>query len=748
MKKINLKSIKSRLLIAFTSLLLLLFIVVGVTLSQVANVVVIGVKLLDNRQPSRMHVEAMRSEVRKTNVLLQTYLLTGNEQHTENIDNIWENRILPVQDTINTLKNKWGNTENLILFEKVNRLASRIKNAQQDVIQEASFENESAQIDIENYPGFKPDTLMDMNEFQNWVSEKLSNQQASSPDNGALYANKLNDINNELDQVNQQLYDNLRDETKSLGKAAFVAIDRFIIIEVIVLILYLIICILLFKYILNKIVRSISTLKTEMSTLSEGNIPEEKKSTHDELDVVLEELHGLSINLKNVKLFALEVGKGSFDNDISVFNNEGEIGRSLAEMRDSLKKVSEEAVIRNWSNKGFAEFGDLLRKYSNDITTLSDHVVTYMVKYLNANQGSLFIVDRNNDGEVTLKLSATYAYDRKKFIDKTIEPGQGLVGQVYLEKESIYLKDIPQDYVTITSGLGKATPKSILIVPLKVNEEIFGVIEIGSFQELQDHERDFIEKISENIASSIQAVKINEQTRALLNESQEMTEQMRSQEEEMRQNMEELQATQEEMERTQAENNERVEAIENSDLASLEMNPDGEIVQADDAFLRLFDFSSLDQARGLNHDNLVGSEVRSTEEYNTFREAINNGQSFSGIYSRITRTGKPIWIIGTYTPLKDKSGRVSKILLFAHDITKINEQVINAQTEQENLLVTITELKNQLDKAEAAPDPTDGNLEEIKTYQKDLNRKLKARLTENEEKLRNSLAQQKKDLGL
>lgn len=153
------------------------------------------------------------------------------------------------------------------------------------------------------------------------------------------------------------------------------------------------------------------------------------------------------------------MGKGSFDSDISVFNNEGDIGTSLAEMRDSLKNVSEEARIRNWTNKGSAEFGDILRKYNNNIGELSDHVITFMVNYLNANQGSIFIVDEDENGTEALRLTATYAYDRKKFIEKTILPGQGLVGQVYLEKQSIYMKELPENYITITSGLGKATPK-------------------------------------------------------------------------------------------------------------------------------------------------------------------------------------------------------------------------------------------------------------------------------------------------
>lgn len=113
----------------------------------------------------------------------------------------------------------------------------------------------------------------------------------------------------------------------------------------------------------------------------------------------------------------------------------------------------------------------------------------------------------------------------------------------------MHLTRIPDQYVSITSGLGEATPSALLIVPLTVNEQVMGILEIATFNSFQPHQIAFLENVGKIIASAVATVRMNARTKVLLEHSQEGTETLRSQEEEMRQNMEELQATQEEMQR-------------------------------------------------------------------------------------------------------------------------------------------------------------------------------------------------------
>ena len=123
------------------------------------------------------------------------------------------------------------------------------------------------------------------------------------------------------------------------------------------------------------------------------------------------------------------------------------------------------------------------------------------------------------------------------------------------------MKEVPPSYINITSGLGDATPKCILIVPLTHEENVEGIIELASFNVLQEHEIQFVEKLAESLASYVASNRINMKTKDLLARFQQQSEELRAQEEEMRQNMEEMQATQEEIHRKEKEYIQRIEEL-------------------------------------------------------------------------------------------------------------------------------------------------------------------------------------------
>ncbi len=348
----------------------------------------------------------------------------------------------------------------------------------------------------------------------------------------------------------------------------------------------------------------------------------------DEIGEMVTAIDILNESIKHKTSFAEEIGKGNYIKEFQLLSNKDTLGKSLFEMRDKLVETKVEDEKRIWSTEGLAKFGELLRNGSDNVETLSYSIIYNLVKYLDANQGSIFIVTENDQKKEVLELKACYAWDRRKYLNMKIDLGEGLVGQAWQENETIYLSDFPENYIEITSGLGKANPNNLLIVPLKLNENTYGMIELASFKKFEQYQREFIEKIGESIASTISSVKINSQTKLLLQETQGQSEQMRAQEEEMRQNMEEMKATQEEMSRKELETNKTIAELkfsaEQGAISRTDLN--GNITFVNEEFLKWSKFSR-EELIGKNH-NILKSGHHPDNLYAELWNTISNGKVF------------------------------------------------------------------------------------------------------------------------
>lgn len=298
----------------------------------------------------------------------------------------------------------------------------------------------------------------------------------------------------------------------------------------------------------TSIIVPLTELKNKLLVLGQGKLPPKKKeNTSDEIGQMSDALDNLIEGLEQTSEFAQAIGKGDFKSKFTPLSKEDALGNSLLIMRENLAEVYEEDRKRNWTTEGLAQFGEILRKHSDDVSDLASNLISELVDYLGANQGGLFVINQENERDIYLDLAGCYAWDRVKFLEEHIREGEGLVGQVWQERQTLYINDIPDDYVKIVSGLGEANPKSILIVPMIVNEEIFGVIELASFNQLEDHQIKFVERVAETTAATISTVKVNQRTKQLLEQTQKATEKMKTHDKELRENQVEMKNAQKEM---------------------------------------------------------------------------------------------------------------------------------------------------------------------------------------------------------
>ncbi|GAB1445689.1 MAG: PAS domain-containing protein [Cyclobacteriaceae bacterium] len=485
------------------------------------------------------------------------------------------------------------------------------------------------------------------------------------------------------------------------------------------IIFFLVIGIYATKFSVKSITKPIADLSNLITMVSKGKFVEVTlKKGKDEIGRMAEAIQNMLTGLKSKVEFAENIGKGNYSSKFELLSEDDTMGEALIRMRDNLNKAAEEDHMRSWATEGLAKFADILRSRNNNISELSDSITSNLVKYMNASQGALFLINDDNNEDSFIELVACFAYDRKKYLHKRIELGEGITGQCVLEKDTIYLSDIPENYMNITSGLGEALPRNLLIVPLKLDEMIFGVVEIASFNTILPHQIEFVEKLGESIASTISSVKVNSRTKKLLEETQVQAEQMRAQEEEMRQNMEELSATQEEMQRVlqiaQSKEEYLNEVLNSSKDSIYTIDRSFKLMSFNKAFENLMKDKGFHAEKGLDMLNTVEGKKREKLRSNYHRAT--QGNHFEEVEA-ITLNDREVHAVNTYSPLRNEKNEIQAIVCFSKNIT----EMVQARHAAEKMA---TDAKQTTEEMKAQEEELRQNMEELAATQEEMQRVL------------------------
>ncbi|MBN2275398.1 MAG: GAF domain-containing protein [Bacteroidales bacterium] len=238
----------------------------------------------------------------------------------------------------------------------------------------------------------------------------------------------------------------------------------------------------------------------------------------------------------------------------------------LEAAREKLDKQKEEIILQKqelklrekdqeellWFNQGISIFSEIISKSKDDLKQLCEQVIMRLVEYVEAQQGGIFLLNDDNEDELYLELTGHYAFNVEKLNQKFL-PGEGYVGTSFADQEFIEIDDLPEGYSVLRSGLGDEHLKHLLLAPLKVNEMSVGVVELGSFRKIKGYKVSFVEKICENLASTVATEKANAKLKKLIEQTRKQAAELQEGEEELRQNLEEMQATQEESVRREDE---------------------------------------------------------------------------------------------------------------------------------------------------------------------------------------------------
>lgn len=308
-------------------------------------------------------------------------------------------------------------------------------------------------------------------------------------------------------------------------KSVLATVNRDIFASSIIGLIGIIILAIILNFVSSRISKPLMEISKEMQKLNAADVKKLEtiaQTEQNEIGNIASSSNSLINWINRTGDFAKSIGDGDFAYDYKLFNGNDLLGKSLLEMRDELKNAQEETLKREienkrrtWAAQGLAKMNDIIRKNSDDQENLYYHIISNLVQYIEANQGGIFITETDQDDQKVLELKASYAYDRRKYIKKTVYFHEGLLGECAMGKEKIILSEIPDNYVQITSGLGGSNPKFLILVPLIFNEKVFGVVEIASFNEIEPYKYEFVESVSETIASTISMIYTNMRTKAL-----------------------------------------------------------------------------------------------------------------------------------------------------------------------------------------------------------------------------------------
>ncbi len=322
--------------------------------------------------------------------------------------------------------------------------------------------------------------------------------------NGTLYSPGLyNKLESFIYENNNKL-----SEIRKITLTELSGMNKNILINTVsLLILFAILFITIGFYIFNSVKKRITTINSKLSELTALKGDDDKNySEFEKTNLLINELKNDTEN--KIKFIKSLESKNYTAAEID-FNSEDKTGTALISLKEFLKnedirrkKEEEIKAISDKQKDGIVKFGKIIRQHFGNIDDLTFDLLSELVHFLNADIGGFYIIDKKTKPDI-LQLKASYAYDKKKIINKEIKIGEGLAGTCAADKSSVYINHVDDDYIKIVSGFGHTKPKSILLSPIYVENDVYGVIELASSREFTENDIKFIEMLSEDIAYTL-----------------------------------------------------------------------------------------------------------------------------------------------------------------------------------------------------------------------------------------------------
>ncbi|MEV7559845.1 HAMP domain-containing protein [Streptomyces sp. NPDC089795] len=325
------------------------------------------------------------------------------------------------------------------------------------------------------------------------------------------------------------------------------------------------------KTTINTMVDQLSSFAAEVTRVarevgSEGRLGgqaevEGVSGTWKRLTENVNELAGnLTRQVRAIAEVASAVAEGDLTRSITV-DASGEVAElkdNINSMVGSLRESTRANQEQDWLKSNLARISGLMQGH-RDLAAVADLVMDELTPLVAAQYGAFYLAE-DGPGGPRLVLVGSYGRPAGAGEATGFALGESLVGQAARSHRIIATDQVPGGYV-ISSGLGHTTPGSLIILPIVVEDQVLGVIELASFSAFTPVHRDFLGQLMETIGVNLNTIVANARTDELLEESQRLTGELQAR-------SEELQVQQVELQRSNAELEEKAAllASQNSDI--------------------------------------------------------------------------------------------------------------------------------------------------------------------------------------
>lgn len=548
---------------------------------------------------------------------------------------------------------------------------------------------------------------------------------------------------------------NIKNRTikKEMSNLNIATIIIFFLIGVFIIILAL----YLFLYTILNFINEQKEYQTKLFRNKKLLVKEEKRiSLFSELNENISDVRNKIENLTNYLKY-LKQEKYNFEVELDDTNIlKKPLSELLLKLRED-KRVFEEQIAKQQIDTiitvAIAKVNDILRENINDLSVFTYEIIKYISDLIEAIQGGFYVVYEENDHSY-LELEAFYSYNRRVYHRKKIEFGEGMAGICAFERKRIISK-VPDNYLEITSGLGKEKPNYVLLIPLEYNNKIYGILEFAFIHQIKKHFSDFLDNISSIIASSIATSNNNEQTKKLLEQTQKIQENTAKKERELENQLDNLSKLQKRTKKLELHSTSVFKSI-TSIVFYAEFDSQGHILDINDKLRDAVEFTFVEATMLTYYELFRITEVKQHEKYwakvlkgeisryefqvNLATHAVYINSILSPVYDVEGEITKVIFIGIDYSELRNNEENMRKLV----DDVNIKAEQINVQEtemndffeEFQNLTEVNASLKEKIEKTEKTNAFLSKEIEKRVNRSKKIQNKLNQKIRELEKEIR------------